>query len=211
MNCEQLRERLSELLYGGLGKAERAEAERHLERCSECRRERAALESLAHCLNAVPPIEAQVDLPRLYREAAQRQARQTRHWRRAAVGLAAAAVVLLALVGLRLEVRFEAHQVVVRWGTPPEVVAPPPAPVLPREDAPRYASADEVQLLKELVHALAADVDASQQRQETAVVRLRQRVEESHRQTQRRWIDTERNLAALYTAQFGPRPKGEEP
>jgi anti-sigma factor RsiW len=209
MSCEPFRGRLSELLYGGLRPGERAEVERHLADCSTCRRERAALEALAHALDAVPPAEGGVDLPRLYRDAAERRARQARRWRLAAAGVGVAAVVLLALFALRLEVRLEGHQMVVRWGVPPEPVAPAPPPVVIREVP--AVSAEDMQLIKELVHALAADVEASERRNLASVVRLQQRLEDMQRQTQRRWADTERDVSALYTAQFGPRRKGDEP
>ena len=56
-----------------------------------------------------------VDLPHLYRAASRARARQLRRWRSAAVVLGAAAAVLLLIVGMRLEVRVEAHQVTLRW------------------------------------------------------------------------------------------------
>lgn len=210
MSCEPFRERLLELLYGGLPPGSRTEVERHLADCSACRRERAALEALAHGLDAVPPVPGRVDLPRLYRDAAERRARQARRWRFIAAGVGVAAVVLLALFALRLEVRLEGHQMVLRWGVPPEPAAPvPPPPVVIREVP--AVSAEEVQLLKELVHALAADVESSERRSLASVVRLQQRLDDMQRQTQRRWADTERDVSALYTAQFGPRRKGDEP
>lgn len=212
MSCESFRERLPELLYGGLPTGERAEVERHLADCPGCRRERVALESLAHSLNAVPSATARVDLSRLYRDAAERRARQARRWRFLAAGIGLAAAVLLILFGMRLELRFEGHQVVLRWGLPPVAPAPEPVPpVIVRQEVQPGISAEEVQLLKELVHALAADAEASERRNLATVVRLQQRLDDMQRQTQRRWADTERDVAALYTAQFGPRPKGEEP
>src|SRR5262249_18501644 len=153
-----------------------------------------SLESLAHCLDAVAPADAEVDLPRLYRDAAQRDARRARRWRIAAVGFGVTAALLLLVFGLRLEGRVEAHQGVLRWGAVPEPVAPAPLPVIVRQEVPPTVSVEEVLLLKELVHALAADVESSERRQLESAVRLQQRLDQMQRQTQRQWSDTERDV-----------------
>src|SRR5262245_18431512 len=162
MNCSQARDRLPGLLYGDLPDAEAAVVEDHLAGCPAWRNEHAALRGVRRALDALPAPPVGVDLPRLYRAEDDRRARQLRRWRRAAVALAVAAAVLLLVVGLRLELRVEAHQLVVRWGTPP--AAPESPPVARAEARPDRATQEQVQLLGELVHALAGDLEARDQR-----------------------------------------------
>src|SRR5262249_2661640 len=73
-----------------------------------------------------------------------------------AVALAGVAAVLLLVVALRLEVRVEAHQFVVRWGKPPDV-APPPAAVVQTDPKAVRETAEKLQLVNDLIHALAGD------------------------------------------------------
>src|SRR5262245_7783395 len=201
MNCSQARDRLPGLLYGDLPAAEAAAVEDHLAGCPACRNEHAALRGVRRALDALPAPPVEVDLPRLYRAEADRRARQLRRWRRAAVALAGAAAVLLLVVGLRLELRVEAHQLVVRWGTPP----PAPPPVARAEARPDRATQEQVQLLGELVHALAGDLEARDQRQRGELRRLQAQLERLRWQSEQRWAATEDNVSALYTAHFGPR------
>jgi hypothetical protein len=213
MNCAQARELLSGLLYGDLDAAQAAAVEAHRAGCPACGSEYASLEHLRRSLDAVaaPPV-APVDLPRLYADAARVQQRQLRRWRRAALALLGAAAVLLAVVGLRLELRVEAHQLVVRWGAPAET-APQPEPSPPRHaemvdpaQAP-VVSADEWQRMRDLIHALAADaaISNSSRRQELDTLEVRLDSLQIHSQQR------DRVVAALYSAQFGPRDKGEKP
>src|SRR5581483_1751677 len=139
MNCPQARERLPEMLYGGLPPEAAAAVAAHLAGCAACRRELDALQQVRQALDAIPPVAAEVDLPRLYRAAAQAQERRSRRWRRAALVFAglAAALVLFAILP-SLEVRCEGHQFVVRWGTPPAPSSEPqPAPRPPEPEKER--------------------------------------------------------------------------
>src|SRR5262245_28380911 len=129
MNCTRTRACLAEFVHGGLTPADRKQLEVHLQTCAACRAECSSLQQVGRLLDRLPAPGTEVDLARLYRDAAEAQQRGLRRWRRVAValGIAAAAALLLAL-GLRCEVRLEAHQFVVRWGVPPTAVAPPPPP-----------------------------------------------------------------------------------
>jgi hypothetical protein len=199
MNCPDVRACLPDLVYGDLGPAEAAAAEEHLAKCPACRRELAGLRAVRRLLDATPAPPVAVDVGAVYRQSAERQALSARRWRR----VACAAAVLLAgvtalAVGLRLEVRVESQQVVVRWGTPP---APAPAPAVPG------ATEDQLRRMGELVQVLTADSRRRDERQHQEVQLLRRQLSEINDQLVRRWEGAERDLAALYQAQF-PARKG---
>jgi hypothetical protein len=151
-----------------------------------------------------------IDLARLYRQAAAQDQRRTRRWRRTAILVCGAAAAVVALViGLRLEVHLEAHQVVVRWANipaPPEM-PPTPAPQAPTVKTPELlASAsmqEQVEVLSELV-----------QGQHEELIRLQTQLDELNRQMAagtQRWLTTERDVAALSTTQALSPAKGNLP
>jgi hypothetical protein len=211
MTCSDVRASLPELLYGRLGPAAAAGAEQHLAGCAACRAEWQTLRHVCRLLDLPAAPAVQVDLPALYRRAAEGQAVRARRWRwtaLAAGGLAAALAVVA--FGLRLEVRLEAHQVVLRWGTPPPAASPPQPAAGPDLVAqPVSVSEAELRLPRDLIHALADDVDARDQRQQQALVRMQERLQEIQRQANRRLTELERHLAALRAAQLLQSMKGE--
>lgn len=211
MSCTCIRDQLPLLLYDDLPPDEAVAVQKHLASCPSCQREYAALEQLRRTLDAGPAPAAAVNLPALYQEAARRQQRQVRHWRRAAGTLLAAATGLLVALVLNLEVRVEAHQLSVRWGAPLPAAAPPPPPAPAVEGPPSPVTAEDVQLALDLIHALAQDVKARDRQQQKEVDQLRDRLDAFQRQADDRWTATQRNEAALYTALFGPRDKGGKP
>jgi hypothetical protein len=213
MNCAQAREQLPELLYGELGQAEAAAVESHRGGCPACQAEFSALERVRDTLNALPAAPAaHVDLARLYADASKLQLRRIRLWRRSALALFGAAAVLLVVIGLKLELRVNANEFVVRWSSQPEVVSPAPEPpqapqVVRIEHAPPTISAEEFQLMNDLIHAVAADVDTRDRRRQQEVSSLQARFLALQDGSQQR----DRIMTALYTAQFGIRDKGEKP
>ncbi len=196
MSCASARERLASLVYGDLSAEEAASVRAHLEACPACRVEHAALERLRHLLDEVPPVRVTrpVDLPRLYRAAAERQARRARRWRRAAVAIFAASAALVALALLpRLELRVRADGLTLRWGTPPPTEeAPPPPTPLPAPAsamvAQRPSSADlekRLKIVEELIQIVSSDVDRRDQRQRQNLARVLFRLQELQDQTPR--------------------------
>ncbi len=118
-DCTAVRPLLPEAVYGDLAAGPAAAVRRHLDACAACQAEFAALQEVRDALNAVPPAApARVDVGRLYRDAARRQAQKLRRWRRAAVVLGAAAALLLIVFALRLELRVDGRQLVLRWALP---------------------------------------------------------------------------------------------
>lgn len=175
MTCRDASDRLPGLLYDDLPAEEADRLRAHLRGCAACRREFAALAGVRRLLGAAPAPAAEVDLPRLYREAGRRSER-SRGRQTLLVSLVAAAA-LLAVALPRLELRFEAHQLVVRWGAPPEAAPPPVAAVPAGVERDLAGQRAEVEALR---HQLA---------------RLR--------------LDVEKDVAALYAAQFATHLKGE--
>jgi hypothetical protein len=164
-----------------------------------------------------------VDVAAVYRVAAERQAHRLRRWRRAALVAAAAALALV--LGRGLEVRFEAHQLVLRWGQPPEPTLPMPpvveAPVVPAPAPAPPTLAPELEerlrSLTALVQGLADEAVLRDDRQRQEVARLQAELALLktdlvllRQHDVRRWAAVERDIVALYNAQF-PARKGNVP
>jgi hypothetical protein len=220
MNCYEVCAHLPGLLYGDLSPHEVAAVEHHLTACPACRRERAALEHVRQALSAVPAPAVQVDLPRLFQEAAQRQARRARRWRRAALALGAVAALLILALGLNVQVRFEGRRLTVSWGPAPAEKpepapkAPPAPPMLADRKNPPKAGPDieeRLRVMNDLIHAIAADVQARDGQQRQNLAALQDQVTALARQAAYQWKATEQNSAALQVAQLTGTPKGENP
>jgi hypothetical protein len=212
MNCTQAQDQLAGLLYGDLPCEEKAALEKHIEECSACRHEYAALREVRKLLNRVPAPEGRLDLPVLYRQAADRRARSVRFWRRSAVACCATAAALATIAVMsRMEIRLEPHQVVLRWGSPPtgaqavpvpqEIIAQPQQTASPETEA-------QLRLLGQLVHALTDTAEARDFRRQQELVQLRSEIGELQRRTAQWRRDTERDVDALYLISVN---KGEKP
>jgi anti-sigma factor RsiW len=221
MNCSQVTDQLPAFLDGDLPPGEAAQLEDHLKACPACRREQAALRQVQRLLDAVPTPRVEVDLSRLYQQAAALQQRRLRRWRRGAyAGFGLAAAVLLLAVGLRLEVRLEGHQAVLRWGTPP-VAAPTPAPTVPEPPVQLVAISDaQLRVVRELIHALAKDVNARalaedvqarDEWQRQRIAHLQDQLNRLQWQTDRRLTAAEQDVSALYRYEFVLSKKGATP
>ena len=207
-DCNAVHPLLAEAVYDDLQNDQAAVVRRHLSDCPACQAEFAALREVRDALNAVPPVApVRVDVGRLYREASRRQTLRLRRWRRTAAALGAVAALLLVVFFLRLEVRLEAQQLVLRWGAPEPVAvapAPPPQPPVPAPvivAAPPEVTADDLRLVKQLIHALAANQDTHDEQQTQELLALRQRLDRLQIQADRRWATTEYYVSALQTNQ----------
>jgi len=216
MNCSDVRQRLPELTYGDLDPHESAAMHDHLRECPDCRKERLSLERLRQTLDALPAPAVSVDLQRVLWTATQRQARRLRHWRRTALALGGMAALLALVFFVRLEVRVDANQVSLRWGSQPEQPAARPTP--PADGGqlppPQPAAADvqeRLELLTRLIHALADDAKARDGERQREIDGMQQRLDLLQAQDNVRWTDTKRDLDALYVARFGLSQKGTQP
>jgi hypothetical protein len=206
MNCNEVRAALPLLLYGDADAVQQAALREHLAHCAACRREQQALQRVQQLLDTAIAPQVEVDVPRLHQSMADRQARSIRRWRRIAVAVAAVAAMLLLVVGLRLEVRLNAGQLMVRWGEPP---APPPvtSPTIVTQTTLPPELEAELRVLSELVHALKQDADQRDQLFQERLDLLQGRLRALQTQADQRWDSTEQDVAALYLmARKGERP-----
>jgi hypothetical protein len=171
MNCSDARENLPAFLYGDLDARFADDLATHLNSCPQCQRERAALERVRRLLDNVPAQAPKVDVVGLYGRIAEKQRRRARRWRRAAgvVFAAAASVTVFAFLP-HFEMRFEAQQWVLRWGTPPAgdpSVAVAPAAMPSGNDRPSAWSSpqieEQLEVLSELVQGQRAELTRLQE------------------------------------------------
>ena len=118
MNCTEVRAALPLLIYGEANPQDAALRE-HLRHCADCRREHEALQSVRRLLDEAPVPRIEVDLPRLYQSLADRQIAATAALAARRPAFGAVAAVLLLAIGLRVQVRVQAGQMLVCWGDPP--------------------------------------------------------------------------------------------
>ena len=192
----------------------------HLVHCPDCQAEQARLTQVRSLLDEAPAAAVRVDLPRLYRQVADQHARRLRRWRRIAIAaVAAAAVIVVGVFLSRIEMRFDGNQLVVRWGavppreeppTPPPAPAPTPQPVV-ASAAPSTTDVDQqLRLLSELVQALSNDADLRDDKRQRELAALRTRVQAFQDQLTELRLTTEKDVSALYSAQFPhSKEKGE--
>jgi hypothetical protein len=222
MNCAEVRLHLPAFLYGDLKPDEAVAIEEHLRACAGCRAESAALGRLQPLLDVVPAPPMRIDLPRLYQEAGAQHERRLRRWRRAALAVMTAAAAAILIIGLlRLEVRVEAHQVVLRWGAPPAMPELAPQPVAPQvideprpvavNPAPTQEMENQLKLVTELTQLLASEIETRDRRQGQEIARLQGRMQELHHQMAQWRVATERDVAALYAGQYLTSKKGMTP
>jgi anti-sigma factor RsiW len=209
MICADCRELLPLHLYGDLSDADRTAVAAHLSDCGACRAELGALAATRAALDAAPVPETAVDLNRIYRFDAERQRRTARRWRVAAlVGLAASLLVL----ALRIDIRADARQLTVRWGTPePMPVAPEPTVIVRTQTVTSPDLDERLNVLTALIHALAANVETGDRERAAELMRVRGELASLRQQGDQRWTETGRSVSALYTAQFGPKTQGDRP
>jgi hypothetical protein len=208
MNCSQARDNLAGLLYDDLPGGIKADLKNHLAGCAGCRQEYQSLEAVRRLLGSSAAPEIRINLPQLYRQAAERQERRLRRWRRtAALVTAAAALFAFFAFGLRLEARIETHQLVLRWGSPPPVadvqgpVLPAvtsPAPELPKEVPSNRSAEEQLQLLSRLIHALVDDLQALERQEREDSYQFQARLQAVQQQSVRRCADLQRSIDGLY-------------
>jgi hypothetical protein len=210
MNCEHTRELLPAWIYGDLAPETKALVDNHLATCPGCREEQAALAEVRRLLDEPPLPKVQVDVARIFESASRLRQGHMRRWRRAAVALVGMAAALLLILCLKLEVRWQGQQVVVRWGMPspePDRARVEERPVVP-VPSPEVTAAD-MKLVKDLLHALAESVEERNGRFQQNLAQLERQLNQMGEQAGSRWKATESYVSALHTAQVEARSKGE--
>jgi hypothetical protein len=217
MNCPEARDQLAALIYGDLPPGEAARVEQHLTTCPACRHAGESLRRVGAALDTVPVPPVEINLLRLYQEATRRQVRRARRWRWAGLAGCAAAAAAFLVLGLRLEVRIEAQQLVLRWGSAPlestQVRPEPPTPPANRKAEPdslpdRY---ERLQVLSDIVHALVEDSQARDKMHQQQLLRIQARLDQLQLQDNARWRDARLLVATLIASQSGEPKKGDQP
>jgi anti-sigma factor RsiW len=216
MNCTHVRERLLAWQYGELSPSEQAEVDKHLAGCAACREELTAWHGVRRRLEAFKAPAVEVDLRRVYQRAALGHEHRFRRWRRTALAVIGVAAAVLIAVGLNLKIRVDASQLIVQWGGSPKTQAemqePTPAPHAVQSQPPaQQVTAEDLQLVKDLIRVLAKEVQTRDRRQQEALLRLQARFEAFMSRANDRLVSGQRDLTALYTAYLGVRRKGEKP
>src|SRR5262249_46762090 len=120
MNCDPMRERLAVWLYGDVPPDEAARRQQHVRDGPACQGENAVRRRMGQAVDAGPAREIDTDVAGLYGAASRSSQRNSRRWRRTAMGLTAAlAGSLLVIVCTSVEIRCDGNQLVVRWGAAP--------------------------------------------------------------------------------------------
>jgi hypothetical protein len=208
MKCTDVRAALPLLIYGE-SSTEDAAVREHLANCPDCRREYEALQGVRRLLDKTSVPHVAVDLHQLHCSLSERQQRREKRWQHAALTLGALAAALLVAFGLHLDIRFDASQLVVRWGDGPPPVAETCYPdfAIPQIQAVKPDVPEELRVLSELIHALKQDADSRDQRFSERLDRLQEHVHALQSQADLRWDTTEKDVAALYLLTR----KGEKP
>ncbi|HEV3118044.1 MAG TPA: zf-HC2 domain-containing protein [Gemmataceae bacterium] len=206
MNCTTSRAQLPAFVYGDVSSEEKVLLEKHLTGCLACRQEYAALQGVQKLLDMQSPVAACVDLPRLYRAAAEGAARKARRWRRMA-GIAAGLAAALAFCAAAslFEVHWETHQLVLRWRTAPaqnsmpsdlparaSVPSPPPA------EQPIQEVNKQLQVLSKLIHAVVDDLQDQERQHQQSINDLLARLEALRKQNNSRYVALEKEIDTLY-------------
>lgn len=216
MNCITLKPQLALAALGDLSSPEQEAVQAHCDQCPACAAELRALRATLQVLtDAGPTAVVGVNVTAIHQAEAQRQARAARRWRRTAFGLSAAAAVVIGILGLsRLEWRWDAQQLVIRWGTPgaveenkSNVVGTTPLRVQPEEDAERRLARLEqlVLALADDAHGFTTQLDQQQGRDRQtaeAVVQLARQLDDLRHETRR-------DRAGLYAALNAQAPTKE--
>lgn len=219
MNCSQAREKLPLLLYDDLDRDEASIVQTHLAQCHACKAEFVELSRVREVLNVVPTPNVSVDVDRISAEPSVARSARTRskRWKQIAFAMTAAAIVLA--FALNVEFRIDGQQLIVRWGNLPAqqqqeaVVSRRPATIGPVDERVAVLPNlnERIRVLDDLVHALAEEVNSHgrQQRDSLSSLQTRLRVLEQDARNYR--AESDRSLAALYTAYFQNDSQGEKP
>jgi len=216
MRCAEVQNILSQLLYADLTPDQRQGVEEHLGSCPKCQVEFAGLKNLKGLLDQLPVPLVRVDVAQIYRESQMRQERRARRWRRAAMALTGIAALLALAMVLKMEIRADGKQLVLTWGAAaveaPANQAAPPSQVAsaPGEatNEKRDVTKDDLNLMRDLIHALAADADNRDHRLQESLAGLENQLARMDRQAQERWAATVRYVAATTLAE---NQEGENP
>lgn len=186
MNCTEVRNCLVELLYEDLPRADRERLKKHLAACQQCRSEYDSLQLVQQTLDRIPVPGVSVNIPLLYQQVADHQARAGRRWRTTAIAVGSLAAAILLVLAFNLEIRIGAEEVAIHWGSSSKPIEKTGRPKpdnseLAQSDLP--VSESELQPLRGLIQTLTEDmdrlsreVDARDRRQQQNLARLQEQL-----------------------------------
>ena len=203
MTCDIVRNLLPLFIYDELAPTETAAVAAHLADCPHCQADHSGLIQTRAALDAGPVPVVAIDAARLIRSESDRQITRLRRWRGAALAAGALAAALLIVFALRIQVHAGDGQLVIAWGNHQSV-----KPVIL---APNPEFDERLQLVQDLVRAVATDVNSRDAEQHAAFVRLHAEVNGIQQFTVQRWNEAERDLATLYRTAFHRPEPGEKP
>jgi hypothetical protein len=216
MKCTEVRDLLTGVVYGDASSADTEVVRQHLASCVTCQTEWAELGRVRRTLDsAAGPPPVAIDLAWLFQQAANHQRRRMRRWRRTAVAVCGLAAALFFVFLLRMEIRVEPHELILRWGKKSEEPSPvalpraEPTVIVRREVIGNPEMEEQLRVIRETLHALAGNLDARDAQVRQKLSQLETRLEAVRRQDGQRWNETERNVAALYKAVFILPKRGE--
>ena len=203
MNCNEVRPRLIEAVYGEVPEEFRAAFEQHLAGCPVCRLEYKRLEQADKALDLVPETTAGVDLSRLYRVATARSRQSSRRWRRAAI---AAAVLLLVVSGLAMwrgRIELGPDRLAISWRA---AGGQPHTSVSKAVDHPLTLAghARHLATLDETIGLLVAELDANQHERLESLRVMREQIQGLQRRNNTQIDLVQEDIRALYLASFVP-------
>jgi anti-sigma factor RsiW len=208
MKCDDVQPLLPLHAYGDLDEAQRAAVAAHLDHCATCRAEADAFASIRRQLGETNSRGIAVDLAGIYRMEADRIRRRAQWWKRGMWAAVAAATLLLLS---RCDVTVNEDRLTLRWGKPE--ATPVREHIVrvesrPGED-PRVT--DQVQILREMVHALAALIASDSSDRQSQIDALKTELARLQKRTETQYAETRHDVSALYTAQFGSTRKENIP
>jgi hypothetical protein len=214
MQCLDARSLLPLHAYDDVTGPEKVELEQHLAECPACQQELAVYRRLRQELSTQPLAAGTVDVPRIYQAQALRWRRRSRLYQWAgSVAVAACFLVLFT----RLEVQVNGQQMTLRWGrseAPPvenkQVAGPvietrPAVPEAPKELVER------IRVMNDLIYALADTIESSDRSRHDEMQQLRRDLAALQQRTDLQFVETQHDMNALYTAQFGGRSGEAKP
>lgn len=236
MNCEEVKADLPLFLYGDIDHQRAVGLQQHVADCEQCQTERDELIEIRKLLDGVPQPSTDVfiDAGPIVSQPYINQPAKSRRFGRLTI-ISALVLVTVAVLFSRAEIRWEQHQLIVRWGTPIPSVYSTPEPErphtiqesdpeeihaaqhprlqqIPQQSVARKSDAEaRLRLLDELVQVLTQEVTSNGLERRADIAEFERRLTKLEHEARSYRAGAERTIAALYTAQFSDHAHGDKP
>jgi anti-sigma factor RsiW len=194
MNCDEVRERTIDYVYGELSEDERASLENHLDQCADCReqltliqRPHGLLEKAANHEGAEPT--EKVSLASVMHRACRELESSRRRWQRLGATALSLLVLSLGLYAMGLRIEIHRSHVVLSWSAIPR--NPTPAAVAggnsPALESRLLHHQSRLDGLDQLVHALIQTTSEDEQQRGREALLLAKQLQSIRAQNDTRW------------------------